>query len=146
MGDQRTRGQVAGEPAGRQVLRTGGRSQGRGVRNAVGAWGEEMAARHLAEQGLVVLDRNWRCALGEIDLVARDGNTLVVVEVKTRRGTGFGSPAEAVTWRKAARLRRLALRWLDEHPVSPLEVRIDVVGVLVPRTGGVQIEHLVGVA
>ena len=118
----------------------------RGVRNAVGAWGEDLAARHLVEQGMVILDRNWRCDLGELDLVARHDDTLVVCEVKTRRGEGFGSPAEAVTWRKAARLRRLAARWLDEHPVSPLEVRIDIVGIVVsPRTGP-RLEHLTGVA
>ena len=94
----------------------------RGVRNAVGAWGEDLAARHLVEQGMVILDRNWRCDLGELDLVARHEGTLVVCEVKTRRGEGFGSPAEAVTWRKAARLRRLAARWLDEqgHATSRL--------------------------
>lgn len=122
------------------------RTLGRGVRNAVGAWGEGIAAQHLTQQGMVVLDRNWRCERGELDLVARSGDTLVVVEVKTRRGEAFGTPAEAVTARKAARLRRLAMRWLDEHPVSPLHVRVDVVGVLVPRGGGVQVEHLVGVA
>ena len=117
-----------------------------GFRNAVGAWGEEVAARHLVEQGMVILDRNWRCELGELDLVARDGGALVACEVKTRRGDGFGSPAEAVTWRKSARLRRLAMRWLDEHPVSPLEVRIDVIGIAVSPSAGPRIEHLRGVA
>ena len=124
----------------------GSRTVRRGVRNAVGAWGEEVAARHLVDQGMVILDRNWRCELGELDLVARDGGALVVCEVKTRRGAAFGSPAEAVTWQKAARLRRLAMRWLDEHPVSPLEVRIDVVGIVVSPTAGPRIEHLRGVA
>ncbi len=118
----------------------------RGVRNAVGAWGEELAAKHLVEQGMVLLDRNWRCDLGELDLVARDGGTLVACEVKTRRGEGFGPPAEAVTWRKAARLRRLAMRWLDEHPVSPLDVRIDVVAIVVTPRSGPRLEHLRGVA
>jgi len=70
---------------------------------------------------------------------------LVVVEVKTRRGAGYGSPAEAVHWRKAARLRQLAARWLAEHPVRPLGVRIDVVAVRLPRSGGPQVEHLSGV-
>ena len=125
---------------------TASRTVRRGVRNAVGAWGEELAAKHLVEQEMVILDRNWRCELGELDLVARDGGTLVVCEVKTRRGEAFGSPAEAVTWRKAARLRRLALRWLDEHPVSPLEVRIDVVGIVVAPGSPPRIEHLRGVA
>ena len=118
----------------------------RGVRNAVGAWGEDLAATHLVEQGMVILDRNWRCDLGELDLVARHDDTLVVCEVKTRRGEGFGSPSEAVTWRKASRLRRLAARWLDEHPVSPLDVRIDVIGIVVSARSGPRLEHLMGVA
>ena len=67
------------------------------MRQALGAYGEELAARHLRERGLVVLDRNWRCPLGEIDLVLRDGDTLVVCEVKTRSGVGYGTPHEAVT-------------------------------------------------
>ncbi len=125
---------------------TASRTVKRGVRNAVGAWGEELAAKHLVEQEMVILDRNWRCELGELDLVARDGDSLVVCEVKTRRGEAFGPPSEAVTWRKAARLRRLALRWLDEHPVSPLEVRIDVVGIVVAPGSAPRIEHLRGVA
>jgi len=128
-----------GTPAGSSP-RTGGR-----VRAAVGAFGEDVAARHLAAQGMVLLDRNWRCDLGEIDLVLRDGRALVVCEVKNRRGDGFGTPAEAVTWRKQARLRRLAARWLAEHAVTPSEVRVDVVAVLVPRSGGPQVEHLTGV-
>ncbi len=123
-----------------------GRTVRRGVRNAVGAWGEQLAATHLVEQDMVILDRNWRCDLGELDLVARDGNALVVCEVKTRRGAAFGSPLEAVTRQKAARLRRLAMRWLDEHPVSPLEVRIDVIGIVVSPGSAPGIEHLRGVA
>ena len=86
------------------------------VASEVGAYGERLAARYLAEAGLEVLDRNWRCAQGEVDIVALDGDCLVVCEVKTRRGQGFGDPVEAVTWRKAARLRRLAACWLAEHP------------------------------
>ena len=125
---------------------TASRTVRHGVRNAVGAWGEELAAKHLVDQDMVILDRNWRCELGELDLVARDGNTLVVCEVKTRRGGTFGTPAEAVTWRKTTRLRKLAFRWLDEHPVSPLDVRIDVVGVVVSPGAGPRIEHLRGVA
>jgi putative endonuclease len=109
---------------------------------ALGRYGEELAARHLVEAGMVVLERNWRCAAGEIDIVARDGNVLVVCEVKTRSGEAFGSPAEAVTPSKAARLRRLAAAWLEEHPVRAAEVRIDVVSVVRGRRGPSQIEHL----
>lgn len=115
-------------------------------RIAVGAYGEEVAARSLRAEGLVVLDRNWRCTFGELDLVCRDGNELVAVEVKTRSGDLFGSPLEAVTTRKTARLRRLLVQWLREHEVSPSGLRVDVVGVRVPDRGAAQVEHLRGVA
>jgi putative endonuclease len=115
------------------------------AKDAVGRYGEQLAARHLHAQGLEVLDSNWRGSAGELDLVVRDGRTLVVVEVKTRRGTRFGHPAEAVTAAKLARLRRLAGQWLHEHPGQWREVRIDVVAVVLPRSGAAQVEHLVGV-
>jgi len=120
-----------------------------GVANAVGAYGERLAARFLVESGMQILDRNWRCAQGEIDIVAMDETCLVIVEVKTRRTLAFGSPVEAVTTLKASRLRRLAGCWLTEHRSlvdSVADVRIDVVGVLRPSSGPAQIEHLVAVA
>lgn len=116
--------------------------------SALGAYGERLAARYLAELGLRVLDRNWRCSQGEIDIVALDGDCLVICEVKTRRGVGFGDPVEAVTPPKAARLRRLAACWLQEHAgaVSGVQdVRVDVIGVLRPRHGPARVEHLVAV-
>ena len=115
-------------------------------RSTLGAYGEALAARHLVEQGMVVLDRNWRCDLGEIDLVLRHGCTLVVCEVKTRSSLAYGTPLEAVTEKKAARLRRLAARWLTVHQLRPDDVRIDLVGVLIPPRGPVQIDHVTGVA
>lgn len=113
---------------------------------ALGRFGEDTAAQHLVSAGYEVLDRNWRCGVGEIDIVARDGETLVVVEVKTRRGVGFGAPLEAVTARKAARLARLGVEYRRSAGLSPAPLRIDLVGVLLPRHGAVQIEHVVGVA
>jgi len=119
-------------------------------RSAVGRYGEDVAVRHLSESGMEVLARNWRCELGEIDVVARDGSTVVVCEVKTRRGLDYGTPLEAVTARKMARLRRLAARWVAEWAAEsgqhPPDVRIDVVSVLVRRQGGALVEHLRGVA
>ncbi len=115
-------------------------------RIALGKWGEQKAAEHLVEQGMEIIDRNWRCPLGELDIVAYDGRTLVMVEVKTRTSEAFGSPSEAVTPRKAARLRQLAAQWLSEHGDRPLEVRIDVIGVLVPARGPWSLDHLKGVA
>ena len=118
------------------------------VKDAVGRFGEDVAARHLQQSGLTLLERNWRCSDGELDIVAVDGDTVVFVEVKTRSAVGFGTPAEAVTPRKLARLRRLAARWLAERRDEQgwPEVRFDVVGVLRTRDGGPVVEHLRGVA
>lgn len=116
------------------------------AKDAVGRYGEDVAARHLVELGYQLLHRNWRCELGEIDIVARDGDCLVVCEVKTRRSTAFGHPAEAVTARKAVRLRRLAARWLQETGLHPPQVRIDVVAVMRPPRGPAAVEHLKAVA
>jgi putative endonuclease len=115
-------------------------------RSAVGRYGEDVAARHLSDAGMEVLSRNWRCDLGEVDVVARDGDTLVICEVKTRRGLDYGTPLEAVTARKLVRLRRLAARWMAESGQHPSDVRIDVVSVLVRRHGAALVEHLRGVA
>lgn len=114
------------------------------VSQATGRFGEQVAERHLLELGMVVLDRRWRCPQGEVDLILRDGGTLVFVEVKARNGLGYGRPVEAVTPTKLRRLRCLAGVWLSTHPVHPDEVRIDVVGVL-RLQDGVTIEHLRGV-
>jgi putative endonuclease len=119
------------------------------VAHAVGAYGEQLAARYLVESGMQILDRNWRCDQGEIDIVAMDDTCLVIVEVKTRRSLAFGSPVEAVTAVKAARLRRLACCWLAGNRSlvdSVADVRIDVIGVLRLASGPAQIEHLVAVA
>lgn len=115
------------------------------AQDALGRYGEDVAARHLTAHGMVILERNWRCSVGEIDIVARDGSALVVCEVKTRRGTGFGLPLEAVTRAKAARLRRLAACWLTEHAVHPPEIRFDLVGIVQSGRGAAEVEHLRGV-
>ncbi len=113
-------------------------------RLALGAYGERLAARHLVEQGLVVLDRNWRCTAGEIDLVLRDGDVLVVCEVKTRTSSVCGSPHEAVTPAKLDRLKRLGLLWAEAHEVRPAETRVDLVAVHRPRRGPSTVEHVRG--
>ena len=109
---------------------------------AVGEYGEELAVRHLKCAGLAILARNWRCRDGELDVVARDGDTIVFVEVKTRTGTGFGVPAEAVTASKVRRLRILAARYLIAVRPPPGNVRFDIVSVLIPPRGAPTIEHL----
>jgi len=113
------------------------------VKDAIGHWGEAVAADRLAADGLEILARNWRCPTGEIDIVARDGATLVICEVKTRSSTAMGVPIEAVTRAKADRLRRLALCWLTEHPGAG-EVRFDVVGVVRRDRGGPAVDHVRG--
>ena len=113
---------------------------------ALGAYGESLAARHLMAHGMVLLDRNWRCPAGEIDLVLRDGDDLVVCEVKTRSGLTCGTPHEAVDATKLARLQELAVRWLAEHETpSPPGIRIDLVAILRPRRGPSVVEHVRGV-
>jgi putative endonuclease len=115
------------------------------AKDAVGRYGEDVAAQHVLEAGWQVLDRNWRCRDGELDLVGLDGDELVVVEVKTRRSTAYGHPAEAVTRLKLARVRRLAAAWLAEHDQRVASVRVDVIAVLLPPRGAAVVEHLVGV-
>jgi putative endonuclease len=114
-------------------------------RKAVGDFGERVACRYLSAQGMTVVDRNWRCPSGEIDIVARDGDVVVICEVKTRRDERFGTPVEAITPAKANRLYRLGRLWLSEHEVGWSALRIDVVAVLWARTGPATIQHLVGV-
>ncbi len=118
------------------------------ARSALGRYGEGLAARRLAEAGMTVLERNWRCGrTGEIDIVARDGDVLVVCEVKSRRAGAFQHPMAAVTPEKAERLRGLAERWIQSHGGAPPGgVRIDLVGVLLPRRGAPLVEHVRGVA
>ena len=115
-------------------------------KQAIGRYGERVAAAHLRDLGMTVLASNWTSRYGEIDIVARDGSTLVICEVKTRTSTSHGTGLEAVTGRKAARLRRLAAHWLDVHQVQPEAVRIDVVSVLVPARGAPLVERVTGVS
>ena len=109
---------------------------------SLGGHGEHLAVAYLTDAGLTVLDRNWRCREGELDIVARDGDALVFCEVKTRRGTGFGHPVEAVTAVKQRRLRTLAQRWLASHDEHAPDLRFDVVGVLVRPDRPALITHL----
>jgi putative endonuclease len=116
------------------------------TKDAVGQYGEELAARYLAENGFAILERNWRCEQGEIDIVAREDQALVICEVKTRRGLNYGSPLESITYRKLATLRQLAGRWLRDHELRPGEIRIDAVAVLMPHRGAPTVDHVRGVA
>jgi putative endonuclease len=115
------------------------------AQDALGRDGEHAAAEYLETAGFRILDRNWRCADGEIDIVAVDRCTFVVCEVKTRSGGRYGTPLESVSRPKRSRLRRLAVRWLTAHGVRFDQVRVDVVGVTPRPEGGFAIEHVRGV-
>ena len=117
---------------------------------ALGRYGEDVACRHLIDAGLQVLERNWRCKEGEIDIVARADGVLVVCEVKTRTGHRFGGAREAFTARKVRRLRRLAGLWLRAAPGRGIQhgftaVRLDAIAVQRPARGPAIIEHIMGV-
>jgi putative endonuclease len=105
------------------------------ARQGLGRTGERLAAGELLRQGYHVLEQNFRCSYGEIDLVAEDEQDLIFVEVKTRRGSAFGLPEEAVTLRKQRKIAQVASYYLDLHACSERSWRIDVVAVQLDRGG-----------
>jgi len=112
--------------------------------NELGRRGEDRATEHLESLGLVILSRNWRCREGELDIVATDGLAQVVIcEVKTRSGDGFGSLLEAVTVGKRRKLRRLANVFLTECRVPWVSVRFDVIGVMARPGHEMELSHIV---
>lgn len=113
------------------------------ARAALGREGETIAATLYRREGFRVVERNFRCRSGEIDLVARSGNLLVFCEVKTRRTDRWGEPSEAVRWDKQARLRRLAAEWMAARRPGPVDVRFDVVSVIVSASG-TKVTHIPG--
>ncbi|WP_181782859.1 YraN family protein [Pseudonocardia pini] len=118
------------------------------AKDELGRRGEDIAVRYLQDKGLVVLDRNWRCRDGEIDVVAtertRESSRLVVCEIKTRSGTRYGEPTEAVTGLKAHRIRQVTRAWLAAHRVGWCEIRFDVVAVLMRPGREVTLQHVEG--
>ncbi|MGH3279255.1 MAG: YraN family protein [Trebonia sp.] len=116
-----------------------------GAKDLLGKEGEQAAVSYLEGCGFRILDRNWRCADGEIDIVAAERRTFVVCEVKTRSGTRYGTPLDAVGRDKHRRLRRLAALWLSAHGVRFDQIRIDVLGLLRDGADGFTIEHVRGV-
>lgn len=101
-------------------------------RNGVGAWGEDRAAKYLKKKGFRILERNYSCRCGEIDLIAADRSFVVFVEVKLRKSDAFARAAEFVDWRKQARLRTAAELWLSQHETE-LQPRFDVVEIYAPQ-------------
>lgn len=114
------------------------------AKDDLGRAGEERAARYLSDIGYVIVDRNWRCRQGEIDIVAITGEHLAVVEVKTRRTTSYGHPFEALDARKVRRLWQLAHAWISAHAemARGLSVRIEAVGLIGSDPETALLEHL----
>ncbi|WP_206447000.1 YraN family protein [Agrococcus sp. KRD186] len=115
------------------------------AKDQLGLDGEAAATVHLERAGMRIVDRRWRCAHGELDIVAVDGQTFVFVEVKTRRGLAYGHPFEAITPAKVRRLRMLAWLWLEATGQRG-PVRMDAVGIIAPREGTWRVEHLRGIS
>ena len=111
------------------------------TKGSLGSLGERIAARHLADAGYEILDRNWRAGRLEIDLVVRAGDTVAFVEVKTRR-PGVQAPAEALSRAQQRRIRRAAGAWLSRHPGAATESRFDLVAVEIDRRGACRVEHV----
>lgn len=133
-GDGRTGRTDAGTP--RRGPRRG--STGADSTSARGRRGEDLAAAHLGEQGFVLLERNFRCRLGELDIVARDGDTLVFVEVRSRASGGYGDPLETVNARKQKRLARVAQVYLSRRRPKFSGCRFDVIGIVGERIAHVR--------
>lgn len=110
-------------------------------RSELGAAGETLAERYYRRHGFHVVERNYGCDAGEIDLVLRRGGTIVFCEVKTRRTDRWGDPAEAVRYAKRAKVRRSAARWLSDRRPGSVDVRFDVVSVIV-RGGRASLRHI----
>ena len=104
-------------------------------RKKLGAWGERVAAEKLRASGYAIVAQNWRCAHGEIDIVAQKDGELVFVEVKTRRGRGHGTPEEAVTPRKARKLFELAQWYCVEEELDDADWRVDLMAVELDTAG-----------
>jgi putative endonuclease len=119
------------------------------TRRQVGELGEDLAVAELERQGMVVLERNWQCAVGEIDIVAeeleRGRRTVVFCEVKCRTGLGFGDPLEAITYAKLRKLRQLAGEWLAASKDKPEAVRIDAMGVVMLTGQAPRLTHVRGI-
>jgi putative endonuclease len=115
----------------------------------IGIRGEDLACAELERLGMQVLERNWRCQLGEIDIVAAEagpaGLTLVFCEVKCRSGLGFGHPLEAITYAKMRTLRQLAALWMREHRRKASSIRLDAIGVVLAPGQEPSVTHVRGV-
>lgn len=108
----------------------------------IGARGEDLAAAFLHDRRYAILERNFRCKGGEVDIVARDGKTLVFVEVKTRRNESYGVPQLAVTPFKQRQISKAALTWLAKHRLAESAARFDVIAIMLRDPAAPEIEHI----
>lgn len=115
-----------------------GATKPKAARQGLGRTGERLAAEELTRRGYRIVERNYRCIYGEIDLVAEDGEDLVFVEVKTRRGSAYGLPEEAINGRKRQKLVQVATCYLDVHACADRPWRIDAVAVQMSQQGRLQ--------
>ena len=117
-----------------------------GIKQLIGALGEDFVAKYLVSRNYEILDRNWRIKEGEIDLVAISEHGVVVfIEVKTRTSTAFGHPLEAISNEKAYRLQRLALAWLTVHHRWGFEYRIDAAAVMISKGEKFELDYRIAV-
>lgn len=112
------------------------------LRQILGKKGEKQAARYLKKKGYKVVTANYRCKYGEIDLIARDADILIFVEVKTRTSSDFGVPAAAVDYRKQQQISKVAHHYLITHHNDDVDARFDVISILSPRGQKTEIEHI----
>ena len=108
----------------------------------LGRSGEDAAVRYLEKRRYKIIERGFRMLRGEIDIIARDGPTIVFIEVKTRRGLGFGPPAAAVTPAKQRQIRRIAQAYLHRRGFGRSFCRFDVISILAEADGALRFEHL----
>ena len=112
------------------------------LRQILGEQGEKQAARYLKKKGYKVVTANYRCKFGEIDLIARDADVIIFIEVKTRTSTDFGNPAAAVDYRKQQQISKVAHHYLVTHHNDDVDARFDVISILSPRGQKTEIEHI----
>lgn len=114
------------------------------VRLTLGRAGENAAVDYLSRNGLRIVDRNFRCRMGELDIIARDGATLVFVEVRTVAGSAFGAARERVTKRKIHKLRQLAMYYIQSKKLAALPLRFDVIAVTMKPDGSLlSLDHII---
>ena len=111
------------------------------MKRATGELGEDLAAHFLERSGLAVLERNYRCKAGEIDVIAQDGDELVFAEVRTRSGAAFGTPEESLTVRKRRKMAECAYSYLAERGAHGRTWRVDLVAIELDRGRVVRVDH-----